>query len=215
MLISPTTFYNENLKGKSKEEILSVIRRLKISITKLKKAIANPDLEALVCPSNELMLEYTRTYLEEAIIALNAVGGEYVQTKAELRSEEFDENISKISKIEFFMGNDFGDGEKRIYTIGENFVDLEIENSHEKVALNGEIDKKKFLERLSKLHIGEWKRRYTPKNGEEVLDGIEWRLHFYYEGGKKPIKIYWRNSFPYNFGGFMQLLDIYIEPDEH
>ena len=98
MLISPTTFYSENLKGKSKEEIISVIRRLKISITKLKKAIADPDLEALVCPSNELTLEYTRTYLEEAIIALNAVGGEYVPTKAELRSEEFDENISKIKE---------------------------------------------------------------------------------------------------------------------
>jgi hypothetical protein len=92
---------------------------------------------------------------------------------------------------------------------------LEIKNSHEKVALNGEIDKKKFLERLSKLHIGEWKRRYLPKKGEDGLIDLEWRLVFHYADEQKSVKIYGKNSFPYNFGGFMQLLDIYSEPDEH
>ncbi len=43
MMICPETFYEMSLKGKSKEEIMTVIRSLKRKITRLKNEIA--DLE--------------------------------------------------------------------------------------------------------------------------------------------------------------------------
>ena len=215
MLISPTHFFN-NLEGKSKEEILLIIRRLKRSITKLKKAIENPDLDVFFSPSNELTLKYTREYLKLAKIALSLAGGEYKPTKAEERAEKFDENISKISKIEFMMGSFFTGHETRIYTICEDKVCLKIENLRSGILQDVEIDKKLFFEGLSELYIGEWKSRYVSKKGKMVMDGIEeWHLHFYYEGGLKPFKIYGHNDFPYNyFGEFMEWLGIKQECED-
>lgn len=44
MMISPETYYEEYLKGKTKEQILSAIRGLKREIGRLKNALENESL---------------------------------------------------------------------------------------------------------------------------------------------------------------------------
>ena len=43
MMISPESYYEEYLKGKTKEEITTAIRGLKQEIGRLKSTLENPD----------------------------------------------------------------------------------------------------------------------------------------------------------------------------
>ena len=56
MLISPECYYENNLKGKSKEEIMTSIRGLKQKIGSLKNEMENPDalVRVAMSPSEEL-----------------------------------------------------------------------------------------------------------------------------------------------------------------
>ena len=60
MTISPETFYNENLKGKSEAEILAVIRRLKQKIGRLKNIMEHPDYAPFMCPSEDVQISCNR-----------------------------------------------------------------------------------------------------------------------------------------------------------
>ena len=47
MMISPATFYEYELKGKSPEQIMTVIRSLKRRISKLKNTIEHPEYKVV------------------------------------------------------------------------------------------------------------------------------------------------------------------------
>lgn len=80
-----------------------------------------------------------------------------------------------------------------------NFDDSEIEV----------MDKDEFLERLAKLHIGEWRRGYdTRRFGYEVCDGTQWELEIYFSNHHKPVKIYGNNAYPYNFDRALELFKV-------
>ena len=80
MMISPETYYEMNLKGKSQEEIMKKIRSLKIKIGQLKRSIENTDDMVLeVFPSKQTRLKCDWDYLERAIQAYEEAGGEYVR----------------------------------------------------------------------------------------------------------------------------------------
>ena len=71
MMVSPECYYEENLKGKTADEIKSRIRSLKRKICQLQKEIDNPESDGwLICPSPEVRLEMHRLYLQEAVRAL-------------------------------------------------------------------------------------------------------------------------------------------------
>ena len=77
MMISPETYYEEYLKGKTKEQILSAIRGLKKEIGRLKNMLENESLREhrIVSPSAETRIQCTYEYLQRAKSAYEKVHG--------------------------------------------------------------------------------------------------------------------------------------------
>ena len=59
MMISPEVYHEEQLKGKTKEQIMSVIRGLKKEIVHLKNMMESPDYaqESVIHPSEDVRLD--------------------------------------------------------------------------------------------------------------------------------------------------------------
>ena len=72
MMVSPEWYYEENLKGKTADQIRSRIRSLKRKIRHLEKIVENPEAcqQEWICPSPEVKLEMHRLYLQKAVETL-------------------------------------------------------------------------------------------------------------------------------------------------
>ena len=215
MMISPEAFYEEYLKGKTAAQIMTTIRSLKREINRLKNIVEHPDYECIICPSERVQISCNYIYLERAKQALVEAGEEYIPSAAEQKAMEFDANIPLISKVKFTIGGYFGGYETRTYTIDGAKVHMYIEHSLNLTPSNigdAEIepwDKEEFLEQLSDLHIGEWRKNYNTKRfGYMVLDGTQWDLEIYFSNDHKPVKIYGSNAFPFNFDSLLELFEI-------
>ena len=212
MMISPETYYEEYLKGKTPEEILKAIRSLKREITRLKNIAEQPDFGCIIYPSESVRISCSQDYLERAKLALKESGVEYQPTKSEFKAIEFDDNIPNIGKIIFSIGG-FLCGEELVeVTITDDTAELKYGRSYipttpddfDKIET---IDKATFLEEFKRLHIGEWRKNYnTQRFGYTVLDGTQWELEIHYSNNTKPVKIYGDNAYPYNFDRLKDLL---------
>ena len=223
MMISPESYYEINLKGKTAEQIMSAIRGLKNEIGHLKNVMEHPDygLEAIMCPSESTRLWCAREYLERAKIALAEIGGVYKPSQSELKAMEFENNLSAIRKIIFTIGGYFDGYETRTVSLdGENLQvnvqhSLSIKPEETAVEFLLPYSKDEFLDELNRLHLGEWRGSYnTRRFGYEVLDGTQWELEIHYNNTTKPFKSHGSNSFPYNFDEFQELLGIDTSVDE-
>lgn len=225
MMISPETYYEMKLKGKTVEQIMTAIRGLKQEIGRLKNVMEHPKYgtEVIICPSEATQLSCTRDYLARAKLALAEAGVVYKPSQAELKAQEFDDNFPFISKIVFSIGGFFGGYESRTVTINGDEICINVEHSLIPTPSNlGEfeiepLDKEKFMDELSRLYIGEWRRSYRPERfGYSYCDGTQWELEIQFSNGAKPFKCYGDNSYPYNFDKFQELLgiDTTEEPEE-
>lgn len=71
MMVSPEWYYEENLKGKTVDELKSQIRSLKRKIRQLQKEIDHPKAERrIICPSPDVQLKMHCLYLQEVAKAL-------------------------------------------------------------------------------------------------------------------------------------------------
>jgi hypothetical protein len=79
MMISPEGYYNEYLRGKTAEQIMTAIKGLKQEIDRLKNRMEHPDypLKPDTRPSAATRLHCSRLYLEKAKAALEEAGGSY------------------------------------------------------------------------------------------------------------------------------------------
>jgi len=78
MMISPETYYEFELKGKTAAEIEKEIQSLRKTISDLKYRMEDPAYKpSMVCPSDDTVLYWTREYLAMAKKALLEAGGEY------------------------------------------------------------------------------------------------------------------------------------------
>ena len=221
MMISPMTFYNQELEGKTPEQIMTVIRSLKRRISHLKSTIEHPNYKVTMYPTEETQLLCSRDYLEVAKEALVKVGGTYTPTKAEIKDATFNNNIPFISKIEFEIGDYFGSFNTYTYTVNGDKATLYEEHTMLPRPSNLDecespyIDKEELFEGLRNLHIGEWRKYYDPSHfGFMVCDGTQWHLYIYYSNGIKPVKIEGSNAYPYNFDRLTELLEIEPWGDE-
>ena len=224
MMISPEVYYEEYLKGKTADQIMTAIRGLKKEIGHLKNKIEHPDYAPTMCPTESTRLWCSRLYLDRAKQALVEVGGTYTPSQAELKAAAFTENIPFISKVIFSIGGYFGGYETRTFTLKDERLHMWVEHSLILTPSNVEVEpdypmsKDDFLDELRELHIGEWRKNYSPRRfGYVVMDGTQWDLEIQFSNGRKSLKIYGDNAYPYNFDKFRELMgmDPYdIEDDE-
>lgn len=225
MMISPESYYEMNLKGKTADQIMSTIRGLKQEIGRLKNTMEHPDYgsEPIMCPSEATRLSCTRDYLNRARLALAEAGVVYKPSQAELKAQEYENIFPFISKIIFSIGGFFGGYESRTVSIDGDEIRMNVEHSLIPTPSNlGELeieplDKEEFMDELGRLYIGEWRRSYRPERfGYSYCDGTQWELEIQFSNGAMPFKCYGDNSYPYNFDAFQELLgiDTTEEPEE-
>lgn len=223
MMISPESYYEEYLKGKTKEQIMTAIRGLKQEIGRLKNTMEGPNfsVKPIMHPSEDTRLHWTREYLEKAKEAYAKAGGTYTLSKSEEKAADFDANMDAISKITFSIGGYFGGYRSYIVELTDELeAYTKLWEYEETLLLDGDnnepFTKDTFIAALKDLHIGEWRRRYSTKRfGYMVLDGTQWELEFEYNNGHKLVRIDGDNSYPYNFDKFQMLFGIDVtEEDE-
>ena len=215
MMISPETYYEMNLKGKSQEEIMKKIRSLKIKIGQLKRSIENTDDMVLeVFPGRLTRLKCERDYLDRAIQTYEEAGGVYVRSKAEQKDHDFNEALDSMSKLVFTIGGFFCGHETRTFTVVGDQVFVDVEKTM--ISMDKEehdpYRKEDFISGIKALHIGEWKRTY---NALLVMDGTQWELDIYYNNGRRPTKISGSNAYPYNFDDLKEFLEVEMEDEEY
>lgn len=217
MMIGPTSFVNMILSGKSYEAAKREVRNLWREINRLKKVIEeHPDSdEMMICPMPGVKISTYRDYLDAAKEYFELQGWEYELSKEEIADKEFNERLKDVQSIEIDYGGYFGRSETRTITFDGNKIntDRDILGSVQSLReLNRKfykgITKDMLLELLAELHIGEWKKVYEDHC---VEDGTQWTVTFRYTDGKKK-KYAGSNRFPYNFYGFLDVMQ--IEPRE-
>ena len=216
MMISPESYYEEYLKGKTKEEIMTAIRGLKQEIGRLKNSMEKPydGMKTVILPSEYTRIYWSREYLDIAKQAYVEAGGTYTISKSEEKAADFDANINAICKITFNIGGYFGGYSTYIVELSEELKAYTKlwEDVEPLVLLDDNKEpfiKDTFIGALKELHIGEWRRRYsTERFGYTVCDGTQWELEFEYYNGHKPVRFDGDNSYPYNFDKFQMLFGV-------
>lgn len=217
MMISPEGYYEEYLKGKTKEQIITAIRGLKQEIGRLKNMMESPNYgkEPIMHPSEDIRIYWTREYLERAKLAYAEVGGTYTLSKSEEKTADFDANMDAICEITFSIGGFFGGYRSYVVELSDDLkAYTKLWEDEEPIVLldkdNTEpFTKNTFIAALIDLQIGEWCRRYSTKRfGYTVCDGTQWELEFEYNNGHKPVRFDGNNSYPYNFDKFLMLFGI-------
>lgn len=217
MMISPEGYYEEYLKGKTKEQIMTAIRGLKQEMGRLKNTMESPDYgqELIVLPSEDTRIYWTREYLVRAMTAYTQTGGTYTLSKSEEKAADFYTNMDFISKITFNIGGFFGgyrsyvielSDELRAYTKlwGDEKPLILLDANNEQT-----FTKATFISALADIHIGEWRRSYSTKRfGYMVCDGTQWELEFEFSNGHKALRFNGDNAYPYNFDKLKMLFDI-------
>ena len=223
MMLSPEVYYEEQLKGKTKEQIISAIRGLKQEIGRLKNIMESPGYgqELIVHPSEDVRLHWTREYLEKAKQAYAEAGGIYTFSKLEEKAADFNLNMDFICKITFGIGGFFGGYRSYIVEISDNLKAYTKlwEDEESLILFDNENEepftRDTFLAALADLHICEWRRRYTTQRfGYTVCDGTQWELEFEYINGHKPVRFDGDNAYPYNFNKLKMLFGIVDTEDD-
>ena len=205
MMISPGGFYDE-VKDKNAEEIESEIRKLKQTISRLKRETEAPRSEPdLVCPSRETVIYWSREYLEIAKKALVDAGGEYKETKEENRARACLERLPSLRRMELEIGGFFGGWEKYVIEIDGDML------KRDTAMVMRELDepevetREALLEYLHDMHLEEWRNDYSPQRyGMVILDGTQWSLKLEYDDGKTR-EYHGDNAYPWNFGELCRL----------
>jgi len=210
MMISPEGFYEFELKGKSKEEILKEIRSLKRDINRNKKLIEDNNKAsepiAFMSPGPNVVIEMDREYLARAIKAYEDAGGKYIPTEQEKKSQSFNDALEDLHTFTFSIGG-FPDGhEIRTYTITGDEVTRDIEYTPPRTEEKSPIHfpKDDLIEGLQNIHMGEWKRNYIDYG---VLDGTQWQITLSFQSDRRTVKFHGSNDYPYNFDALKEFLD--------
>ena len=222
MMLSPESYYELNLKGKSADEIWSEIDQLKKHMSHLKDQLENPARRRealLVHPSPSTRIFCERLYLQRAIQALEELGELYTPSPEEKQAIEFDTRIDKIKEIVLHIGCFFETQKETIVKLqdGQALFFERVLGEADEVPVSEPMDAAEFLTTFRDLHIGEWQKHYSCERfGYMVLDGTQWKLTIKYADGRQDCVITGDNCYPYNFAELLELLgrSEYLTPDD-
>ncbi len=210
MMISPGSYVEMHLKGKSMDDAMKEVKSLKRVINRLKKILEEYPYsdECMIHPSPEVRISVSRDYLSAAKAFFQEQGWEYPLSRDEINDMKFNERIKDIVSINIkYGGFPFGGKGRKIRFDGENII---VENYTYPIAdpemlekmeqdLFEEMTRSELLEELHDLHMGEWKKDYTDLF---VMDGIQWEVKIGYADGTETV-FSGSNAFPYNFKRFL------------
>lgn len=127
----------------------------------------------------------------------NMLNDQILTKKSELLN-----NLDNLEKIKF-INNIFGIGS--FTTIAELNDDQAVIQTKfdDKIIKSKIVQKNKFLHKLNKIHMNNWKRYYS----SNTLDGHIWSLVLYFENGEI-IKTGGNNNYPENFKKLRKLLKV-------
>ncbi len=216
MMISPGTYVNMNLNGKSEEEANKAITELREEIARLKKVIEEEteSEEVFVSPSPETRLYMSYEYLDAARDFFASQGWNYEPSKEEVADMKFNERLDDIVSIDFEYGYVMAERDSRRITFDGD--KLNVVCGHFPYSLEADepeceelrsLTRQKFLEELKRFHIGEWKKNYE---NPYVLDGCDWSLKIKYNDNTKR-SFSGSNMYPSGFYGLLELLEIDIK----
>lgn len=210
MMLSPETYYEVHLKGKSPEQIMTCIRSLKRTIGQCKKKFERyyaEDIEE--APGTEVILRCSRLYLEKAKEALAETGGTYSPSKKEVAEQALKADLKHIQKLVFIVGGFFGGSDEITVLPNENdtFFVRHIPSIDDRPDFEFPYDRNEFYEMINDIHLEEWKHRYYDPF---ICDGTQWELKISFDNGRRPATWYGSNAFPPDYElleGFFHCVD--------
>ncbi len=214
MMIMHTSYVDNVLVGKSREQAIKEIKSLWKEIRRLKKIIEeNPDsIEMKTCPNPIVKIGAYRDCIETAKEYFKSQGWDYEMCREEISGKVFNDQLHDIQSITVKYGGYLCGGEIKTITFeGEKIlVDkeymLRIPNEEEFLQDPSDyfnnMKKNELLEKISWLYLGEWEKEYDDYN---VLDGIQWSVVIKFSSGED-FKSSGSNRFPYNFDNFLYLM---------
>lgn len=210
MMISPTYYYETQLKGKTIAQLLEQIDELHEDIQQLKNQVeenyVNGKASDFVIATRIACL---RDYVAEAIKALENQGHPYRPTKLEIRERAFNEMLPSLESIEITIGGLFEDCKQARAAITDDKAVITYRRSLCEEEETFEMNKNGFLDEIIAAHVGEWDEEYRPERfGIAVCDGISWNIEFEFRDGYGPICFSGSNAYPYNFDRLLALMGI-------
>lgn len=214
MMISPESYREQNLKGKSKEEILKQIKELRKEINELIRLEEDPNAEpSMMMPGRRTIISCDRQYLEQAIEAYKEAGGIYTTSEQERREQDFNNSLDHLGCVKLIIeGYSYGmntwictfDGDDVQVSYMDHLCSVDPRHSNQN---KYHISKAEFFSTIKGLHITDWKHHYKDRE-LLVMDGEEWTLEFFCHGPEKTRRYSGSSLYPYNFDELANLLRI-------
>ena len=215
MQISPKWHRAEDLLGMSREDAQNEINDIVREITRIQKELEmtslNDHMMPYHIPTREGSLGMRRYELNVIREYFKLQRWEYEPTKIEIADQKFNDRLRYLQSIEIeFSGNTYGNEIRKITFDNEKIhvdrsftINFPCPNETDRKFFDG-MTKKKLLEKLTRLHIGGWKRKY--KNSWNSNDS-QWSVVFKYSDGKER-KFEGFNRYPYDFDNFLKLIEM-------
>lgn len=213
LFVSPEFYIETELEGKSADEILIEINRLKRAIGRLRHELERAQTdEPTVVAGQDAALMMQREYLQAAKDVYAKTGAIYHLSRTEQAAAKFEADLLALKRLDYSIGGFFG-----------GFQEIQIDVNHGAI-INVAVTRPfglvappvpqsnlpdDFLGALQKLHLEDWRHRYD----SDVLDGTQWELKLTYANGSRGRSYYGSNNYPYNFQALQKLMTTIAGPD--
>lgn len=201
MMISPESFREMELAGKTVPELRVVLFRLRTQMERMQSIMEGkspPD--EMIAPSPMVQLACLRDYFAVTVEALKEQGFIYKPTSQERRKNELYAAINDLKSIDLQIGG---------FHWGHHNATLSVHRETRIVTLNGikqsEDDSDNILYDLQQLYLPEWKKEYADPS---ILDGTQWRLTVEFHTEVAPFVAWGSNAYPYNFHELLEIMKI-------
>jgi hypothetical protein len=213
MFISPESYLEMALKGKSAEEILVEIKSLKREIGHLRGELErDQENELALVDGKDVALMMQREYLQAAKNAYAETGAVYQMSRAEQAAAKFEADLLSLKRLEYSIGGFFGGySSVQIDVAGGKILNVVVTPPFGRELqpvkqVHGLDD---LLASLRKLHIEDWRHHYD----SDIVDGTQWGLKLTYANGRRPREYTGSNNYPYNFEELQELIKTIAGPD--
>lgn len=235
-LMVPEYYYEYEVKGRPASEIQQKIEQIRERMLQSKQWIERSEFTAGYFETERVnsYIEFLREYLQLARKELELAGGVYVPLEYEKREQIFSRNLKSIHCVQFFLEiPEEGRMERELRFVNSVFAgklsfrpagrpNKKTDEPSEQFQI-GPYPSGQFLERMGRLHLGEWDPEYRQpvsygkqapvrkrKNAKEAYitkpDEFKWKLEISYSCSAPKVCWQGENACPYNFDWLLRLV---------